>query len=412
MSVADTQQQKTRSTRGSVPMSRFKLNGVSMDVSVVEASVVSTDGQHDEARVTVTSSTLETTDDLVDQPISFYWGVAPRAETFAGYIMSVEEKSGGATGALTFSMVIFGATKAMFQGSPQFWSRRSVPSAVSELAGKDGLGFYGHPHTYLWKALAQTEETDWTMAQKLTSKIGWRLWQRYGCLLCYDPLKLFQESGSYARLYMGTPEDYTTDRQLLEFQPMEVSTVEKAQLGSKYGYFNEGTVQVATEPGEFKGYKFNTDTVIEDSRSAATYIEAGSTDLDTWKQSAMARTWGDADIFPGMCVEVITTNRRYLKAKYDGKWLVRGTSHQMDRQQYQTMLYLVRPSSKAAVSTATYTPFWRMTDVSAAKPSLSINDGRWLSSKAGTMTYMPPSNIGKIVDGDKLPGGPLVGYQP
>jgi hypothetical protein len=54
----------------------------------------------------------------------------------------------------------------------------------------------------------------------------------------------------------------------------------------------------------------------------------------------------------------------------------------MDRQQYQTMLYLVRPASTAAVATASYTPFWRVTDVSAAKPFVSINEDTWLSSKA------------------------------
>jgi hypothetical protein len=54
----------------------------------------------------------------------------------------------------------------------------------------------------------------------------------------------------------------------------------------------------------------------------------------------------------------------------------------MDRQQYQTMLYLVRPASTAAVSTSSYTPFWRANDISAAKPFVSINEGQWLSSKA------------------------------
>lgn len=364
-------------------MSRFMLNGESLDVTVTEAGLLFMDGTHDEASITVTSSTLDTTEGMVDQPISFSWGVAPRIEAFSGYVMSVEEKSGGATGALTFSLTIFGTTKAMFEGTPRFWSNKSVPSAVQDLAGSNGLGFYGHPDTYLWKALAQTDDTDWATANTLTRRLGWRLWNRYGCLLCYDPAKLFQESGSYCRLFMGTPEDYTTDRQLLEFTPTEATSTDKARLGSRFGYFAPGgVVQLATEPGTFAGYRFITDTVLDGPGAATAYLNAEAADMDTWKQSAMARVWGDADVSPGMCVDVVTTNRRYIKAKYDGKWLVRGASHQMDRQQYQTMLYLVRPASTAAVSTSSYTPFWRATDISAAKPFVSINEGQWLSSKA------------------------------
>jgi hypothetical protein len=354
-----------------------------MDVTVVDAGILFMDGTHDEAKVTVTSATLDNTEGLVDQPISFYWGVAPRTESFSGYVVAVEETSGGATGALTFSMTIFGTTKAMFEGTPKFWSGKSVPSAVQDLAAVNGLGLYGHDHTFLWKALAQTDETDWAMVNTLTRRLGWRLWSRYGCLLCYDPSKLFQESGSYCRLYMGTPEDYTTDRQLLEFTPTEQTDTDKTRLGSKFGYFAPGgVVQTATEPGEFAGYKFVTDRVIDGPAAATAYLDAETTDMDTWKQSAMARIWGDADIYPGMCVDVVTTNRRYVKAKYDGKWLVRGVSHQMDRQQYQTMLYLVRPASTAAVATSAYVPFWRVTDISAAKPFVSITDNKWLSSKA------------------------------
>lgn len=382
MSIADTQPQATRSTRGSVPMSRFMLGGNPLDIRVAEASVVSMDGQHDVAKIKATSPTLENTEGMVDSTLSFFWGVSPRSESFSGYVMQVAEDSGGATGALTFDMTVFGATKAMFEGSPQFWTDKQIPSAVRDLASKNRLGFYGHPHTHLWTALAQTNETDWAMANALTNRLGWRLWSRHGCLLCYDPLVLFRDSGSYCRLVMGTPEDASADRYLLDFQPSELSSTDKELLGSQLGYFSGNTVQIIKEPGEFKGYRFDTSTVIENADAATAYVEASSNNLDAWKQSALARTWGDADIHPGMCVEVVTTNRRYLKAKYDGKWLVRGTSHQMDRQQYQTMLYLVRPSSKAAVGVMPYLPFWRSTDVSAAKPFLSIDEGQWVSSKA------------------------------
>jgi phage protein D len=271
----------------------------------------------------------------------------------------------------------------MYVGSPGFWLRKSVTDAVRDLAGKSLLGFYGHDHTFLWSALAQTGETDWVFANSLANKIGWRLWSRYGCLLLFDPLKLFTESGSYCRLFTGTPEDYSTDRVLLEFMPNEVEESSIKTRGTRYGYFTSaGVPQVVETSGEHDTFNFKTDLVIADQDAATAYVDADRSDLDTWKQSAIARIWGDADIYPGMCVDVQTTNRRYMRNKFDGKWLVRASSHKMDRQQYQTLLYLVRPASTTAAGIGSYTPFWRITDISAAKPSLSINEGKWLSSKA------------------------------
>ena len=61
---------------------------------------------------------------------------------------------------------------------------------------------------------------------------------------------------------------------------------------------------------------------------------------ERWNQQATARIWGDADIYPGMCVDVLTANTAYYRSKYDGRWLV--TSPAQDgHQQFQTLLYLV-----------------------------------------------------------------------
>ena len=99
---------------------------------------------------------------------------------------------------------------------------------------------------------------------------------------------------------------------------------------------------------------------------------SGNIDMDRWKQYAIARIWGDADIYPGMCVEVITTNKAYLRTKYDGKWMVRQTSHNMDRQSYQTLLSLARPSGTAQVTTPSYVPFWQEPANSRPKPYLTL----------------------------------------
>ena len=125
------------------------LNGEALDVLAQSATMASGEGAHDQAMVTVSSPTLTTTDGLVDQPISFRWGASGRVETFNGYVMDVKEETAqGSAVSLMFSMSVLGATKSMFDGAPKFWSNKSIPSAVRDLAGKNQLGYSGHDHTY------------------------------------------------------------------------------------------------------------------------------------------------------------------------------------------------------------------------------------------------------------------------
>jgi hypothetical protein len=322
----------------------------------------------------------------VNQPVSFVWGQAPHSEFFNGYITDVTENSAGATGALTFGMTVMGATKAMFTGKPRFWDNKTIPSAIADLVAFNLLGYLGHDHIYTWSGLSQTEESDWEMAIDLASRLGWVVFNRYGVVLAYDPLKLFSESGVYTRLVMGSGSNFdpSTDRNLLEFQPQEQSTMLNENLGVKYGYFTSGdAVQVISQPGTFQGYTFNTNVVIESQDAAQVYIGAATSSIDRWQQYALARVWGDADLYPGLCVEVVSTNTRYLKTKFDGKWLIRQATHQMDRQSYQTLLFLTRPNSTTPVSAVSYTPFWS-SGPGKTRPRLSISEGDWVSSWANS----------------------------
>lgn len=386
MTIADVQPQTTsRSTRGRVPVYAFMKDGEPFELTVQSATVTLGEGTHDQAVVKVTSAELEDTDGLVDSVISFRWGATPRAETFTGYIMDVQEdKAQGSTTSLSFTMSVLGPTKAMFEGTPKFWSNKSIPSALRDLAAKNQLGYTGHDHSYLWSALAQTRESDWATAVSFAKRIGWLIFNRYGVVMCYDPVRLYNESGVYTRLVMGsTNSNLEADRVLLDFQPVEESEVLTSNLGRRFGYFTSNLdAQVATQPGDFRGYIFGSDVVVRDQTDAKVYADSANVDMDRWQQYAVARIWGDSDIYPGMCVEIVSTNKQYLKAKYDGKWLVRNAAHQMDRQQYQTMLSLARPPLAATLTAVSnglsngvsYRPFWlEPGNQGRSRPTLSID---------------------------------------
>jgi len=382
MSMTDVSSKPTyRSTRGRVPIFHPRLNGSEFEITVKEATVVMGDHAHDMALLSCSSSTLTDTEGMLDSAISFYFGQAPRTELFCGYIVGVTIDQSG-KGNLTFSLQILGATQPMQKGSPRFWLKRTIPSVVEVLAAYGGLGFYSHPDTHLWESIAQTEETNWEQAVKVVKRIGWSLFNRQGVLLCYDPAVLMREQGAYTRLVSKDKSEDTLlndDRHLIEFTPSEKSDEVPQSMGGQVAYFTDnGDVQVAKEIGQFKEYKFITTAVIRDAEEARIYTESAKSRLSDWKQRADARIWGDADIYPGMCVDVVTTNATSLRTKYDGRWVVQVVQHKMDSSQYQTNLRLVRPGSDTEISRNTYKSFWQAQG--SPYPTLSLQDGQWISS--------------------------------
>ena len=369
-----------RSTKGRVPIFRPLLNGEEFEITVQEAGFMLSDFAHDVATLSCSSSTITETDDFIDSTISFLYGQAPRTEMFCGYITNVKVTQAG-KGNLSFDLALFGVTRSMQVGQPRYWSNKTIPSAIQGMCYQRGLGFYSHDQPFIWKALAQTEETDWRLAGNLIRRIGWSLFNRYGVVMCYDPNELFMNSGSYATLRSAQDRDFdfTEDRRLIEFNPAEVSDEVPENLGAKVAYFTDrGDVQITTQQGSFKNLRFVTQHTIRNADEATLYANAAAHRIEEWNQSAEARIWGDTDIYPGMCVDVITSDPRYYRDKYNGRWLVRAVSHKMDIQQFQTMLHLVRPFSTAPITQDPYASFWAK--AGKARPTLSITEGKWLSS--------------------------------
>ena len=381
MSLTDLVSQPTyRATRGRVPIFRPLLNGEEFDITVSEAAFMLAPSTHDMVILSCSSATLTTTDGLLDSTISFYYGQAPRTELFTGYITKVSVDKAG-KGNLTFGLVLLGSTRPMQKGRPRFWRRKTVPSTVEALSYSNGLGFLGHDHTHLWEAIAQTSESDWQMAVSLSSRLGWLVFNRYGVVMCHDPAILMRDSGAYARLVsVETSQDFnvSNDRHLIEFNPSEAADDAPENMGMQVAYFTDkGDLQVAKERGEFDSYRFAS-AILRSTEEAEIYINSGKSKATDWNQRAEARIWGDADIYPGMLVDVVTANRAYYREKFDGRWMVIAASHKMDVQQFQTQLQLARPESKTQINQAPYTHFW--TETGKARPTLSIQDGAWISS--------------------------------
>ena len=382
MSLTDlTTASDSRSTKGRCPVFRLRLNGEEFDVTVQTANVSLAEGNHESCTMTCTTAVYSTTESFMDSAISFYFGQAPRTELFCGYITDVSVTQAG-TGNLTFTLTILGTTKEMQGVSPRFWRNRTVPSLVQTLAYLNNLGFVGHDHAYSWPSFAQTGDSDWATAVSTADRLGWSIFTRYGVVMSYDPIRLFREGGSYATLMSSQDQDFKPGdaRRLIEFSPNEQSATDPSNMGPQVAYFGDDTrVTVAKADGDYTQYRFLTSYVINSDEEAKLYVNAANSRMSQWLQYAGARIWGDADIYPGMCIDVITTNTALNSGtKYDGRWLVRSAVHQMDTSQYQTNLLLSRPDGVTDVSVSPYRPFWL--EQSKAKPNLSIQNNKWVSS--------------------------------
>ena len=382
MSLTDLGQSPTfRSTKGRVPVFNPMLNGAEFEVTVTDATVTLSEKKHDTAKLTCLSNVLTDTDGILDSPISFFYGQAPRTELFTGYVVDVGEAQTG-EGSLTFGLEILGPTKVMQTVTPRFWYRKSAPDVARDLAHLNGLGYVGHSPSYIWHTLSQTDESDWMVTVNAANRLGWSVFHRYGVVMCYDPVRLFTESGAYARLISAQDHDFQaeSDRRLIDFHPTEISSANPERMGGKVAYFTEnGQVQVATQPGEFTKFRFYSSFVIRTATDAEVYLNALSTRMDSWKQLAVARIWGDADILPGMCIDIFTRNPRYTKKdQFNGRWIVRATKHVMDRSQYQTQLSLSRPLATQQTTSDPYQSFWHQ--AGKPKPSLLLQEGAWVSS--------------------------------
>ena len=376
-----------RATRGRVPVFRPLLNGEEFDIVVLEAIILLGVNAHEMATLKCTSPTLTSTEGMLNSTISFFYGQAPRTELFQGYIINVEMSSGGEA-ALSFGLIVLGPTKVLQTGQPRYWTNKTVPSAMRDIVNFNLLGITAHTEPFVWTSLAQTDESDLAMLRKLSNRLGWAIFSRYGVVLCWDPLKLFTEQGSYATLMSSQDQDFdaSAERRLIDFTPQEASEENPDSMGKQIAYFDDNQVQVVKESGPHARHKFVSNFVIRSAEEAKIYVNASEAE-ESWKQKATARIWGDADIYPGMSVDVITANPTYYRSKFDGRWLVVKTQHKMDTSQFQTQLSLIRPDNKASIRHDPYESFWGI--AGKPKPSLSLQEDtavsttrRWVSSWA------------------------------
>ena len=97
-------------------------------------------------------------------------------------------------------------------------------------------------------------------------------------------------------------------------------------LGRKFGYFTTNNdPQVKQQTGEYKGFLLRNSAPVRDQEEATAYITAADTPPAGGASTPLPASGGTLTSTPA-CAWRSSPPRDYLKAKYDGKWLVRQTT--------------------------------------------------------------------------------------
>jgi hypothetical protein len=361
--------------RSIAPLYHLNVNGVDLDVVINEATVEFSEGQHDMATVSCSSPSITDVTPYLDQPCSFLWGTSPNMGLFYGYVMEADVIQQDKA-RFDFNLSLIGPTYVMQQGQPRFWTNQDAVLALKQMVLGRQLGFYGQPANFQWTSLGQPGNvTDWAEALCLVGTEALFLTNYRGVVCVLDPRYLYANISSLKELLQGSGTTQTANV-LIDFTPNPTGASVWDRQGLKVAYFQpSGTVGVLQQSGAYVRYKWASDFPLRTQAEAQHVIDVADKQIQRWENSASARIWGDASIYPGVSVDIVTSTSRTYRDPNSGKWFVLGTSHKMDRKTFQTTLTMARPSNVPSRQYQTFQPFWSGSPV----PSMKVVNGQWVS---------------------------------
>lgn len=312
---------------------------------------------------------------LAGQPVSFVYGVSPQTEQFTGYVTAVtpEEKF---KESINFKLTMSGASVVLQKVIRRFEKIITVPEAIANRVNNQWLGYFGDPHTYRWPSWAQTVETDWQMVVKLAATIGYLVFTWGAVVRIHEPRSLFK-AAPYTTLTISD-DLLESDRKLMDFVPAEMSSDLLDKQGLEVFYFDPAG-KVASLRQNLSGanpvWVPYSSRAVDSREESQVILTAAESSILRWQQQATARIRGDASLYPGLIVDVVSGTATY---NFNGRWLVVVVSHSMNRQAFQTELTLVRPLSIPTPSNASFQHFWTLAGM--AKPTAWLRESQWFSS--------------------------------
>lgn len=366
------------STRPALPVSRLTVDGRVVDNAVfVELKVSKRVDHHDAAEVAIIWPTTASPD-IERKTISFTYGTGSRASTFYGYVYSTEKAQQFQKQTIT-TLHCLGTTWALRNVGPRLLVDRTALSACQEIVRPHALGVrVADSATYKFPRLAQVAQTDWEMVCEVAHLSGLYVTSTNGVIRLVNPMEELEGRSPHRRFTKSTTLLDPADVSLLDFNPVNSVTTNRAYLQPSFSYFGSDNsvktyvpkcdpVDVTQVPGRY----------VPDPKAAAHVIET-MTRWNSINQSAEARVRGDGSVVPGDTVSVHTGVSNTVVDDYDGMWFVSAVEHKLDSKLFQTFMKLSRDKYRSVDTSKPHKRFWA-SDPNLL-PQVKVVDGRWVSN--------------------------------
>lgn len=303
-----------------------------------------------------------------DAPVSFVWGT-PRKDTFNGYVVDVAKAQNFQAQPLV-TMTIDSPSWKLSTGTPTFWEQQPVTRIAQQLAARHRMSVVVDPTDYVVPRLAQTNESDWKMLQRLADMVSFVVGEYNGVLWLLDPLRALESRQSVARLVKST-NTLDSEALLLDFQPIVTSEHDRTTFDPRWGYFSTSGTPTIVRPD---GTQFKSN-YLENAAVARQAERRTARSLDNWTMGATARIRGTTRIRPGHVVEIITGATSSVTDTYDGFWFVLAARSTINDAAFQTTLVLARDKTRIGAAQP-YRPFWGRNP----KPEARLIGDTWCST--------------------------------
>lgn len=379
-----------------IPIRAININGSVFPIVTREATLTRGVNQHDSVELSLLISGTITFDGKVTvpldatnpssgsvnvslssinhQPVSFVYGVSPFTEQFIGYVTAVTPEEKFKEG-LNFKVTLTGASMILQKVVRRFETLVTVPQAISHRVDAQWLGLISDKHDYQWPALAQTTTTDWEMIIGLAQDVGWLIFTWGAVIRAVDPLQLFKQF-PYTTL-TSSDDVLETDRKLMDFRPSQQST-DLLDLQAVEVFYFDGSGNVASmkqSSGTTTQSWVPYPGAVANREEAVVILQASDSSPLRWPQSAMCRIQGDASLYPGMILNVVSGSNN---SDFNGRWLLAKVKHSMSRTAFQSELTLIRPARVPVYDDSSFQHFWIRAGI--PKPTTFLRNGIWFSS--------------------------------
>lgn len=340
-----------------------------------QVKVLFQENSHDTAIITTQLTKTQITR-FVDKPVSFSFGKSYRENEFYGYVVSITPNRGYQDDTIV-DIRCLGPTWTLQGGAPRFATNVTAPGLFSEIVNSVDLAAQVDSQPYVFPSLANTNGSDWEFLQYLAHQIGFTIFTYKGMVRLVDPSRILTQTPVYATYFKGD-DILDPTRELLDWDATTASLNLRENKKPVYGFFDAESPAVTAKDS---AKRFDITRPIQDRNMAKTYEDAWNRRIDFWNSEAAARIQGDARVYPGTNVAVKVSGLRGKSNDHDGTWLVRGVSHSLTHNSFQTLLELARDSFAGIVNTDT-SWFWT---TGRGDPSLywDLDKKRWRSRWVG-----------------------------